>query len=72
MSDPNQHIQTVIAAGHVLSLGAIVGCFAGLLPPLAALAAIVWYAIQIWESDTVRAWFKRKEKRNASRPPDSI
>jgi hypothetical protein len=36
------------------AVGAILGSLAGYLPPLAALIAILWYAIQIWESDTVQ------------------
>lgn len=37
-----------------LSASAIVATFAGLLPPLAGLAGLIWYAIQIWESKTVQ------------------
>ncbi len=32
----------------------------GILPPLAALAAIVWYALQIWESKTIRRHVRLK------------
>lgn len=46
-------VDTVAAAG-------IIGTLIGYLPALAAFAAIVWYAIQVWESKTVqrhvRAW----------------
>lgn len=44
-----------------VSAAAILGTLAGWLPPLAALAAIVWYAVQIWESKTVQAWVHRKD-----------
>lgn len=44
-----------------VSAVAIVGTLAGYLPPLAALAAIVWYTVQIWESKTVQAWVHRKD-----------
>jgi hypothetical protein len=29
------------------------------LPAIAALFTIIWLAIRIWESDTVRGWTKR-------------
>lgn len=38
----------------IISVGAIIGSFAHLLPPLAALIAIIWYAIQVYESRTVQ------------------
>ena len=47
--------------GNVASLAAIGGALAGLLPPIAALAAIVWYAISIWESESVQSWHKGRE-----------
>jgi protein-S-isoprenylcysteine O-methyltransferase Ste14 len=42
------HLANAVAAGLALS------AWAGLIPPIAAAFAIVLYAIQIWESDTVR------------------
>ena len=54
MSDPNAHVQTLNHVANLLSAGAIVGCFLGALPPLAAAIAIIWYAIQIYESNTVQ------------------
>lgn len=56
-------VDTVAAAG-------IIGTLIGYLPALAAFAAIVWYAIQVWESKTVqrhvRAWkIKRRHDRLA-------
>lgn len=41
-------------AADIVSAGAIFGAFLGVLPPLAALGAIIWYIIQIYESDTVQ------------------
>ena len=35
---------------------AVLGTLAGILPPLVAIAALLWYAVQIWESDTVQGW----------------
>lgn len=61
---------TVVAA-HVISLGAILGSFAGILPPLAALGAFVWYCIQIYESKSFQNWLaKMRGKPNAAPEPD--
>jgi chromate transport protein ChrA len=46
--------------GHSISLGAILMTLAGLLPAAAALVAIIWYAIQIYESVTVQRWLKNR------------
>lgn len=35
---------------------AVVGVLAKALPPLAAALALIWYAIQIWQSDTGKLW----------------
>lgn len=37
-----------------LSVGTVIGTIAGWLPPLAALFAIVWSIIQIYESKTFK------------------
>lgn len=50
-------------AGHILSLFAIVGSFAGLFPAIAALAAVIWYVINIYESRTVQTWVQRRHER---------
>lgn len=51
------------AAGHTASLAATLGAFSGWLPPIvttvAGAFAIVWYAIAIWESLTVKGWRAR-------------
>lgn len=53
----DQHQLALITADIVSAL-AILGVFAGFLPPLAAGMAMFWYAIQVWESDTVQSWVK--------------
>lgn len=52
-----------------VAAGAIVGSLLGYLPAFAALAAIVWYAIQVYESKTVQKWVRvhRLKKRRARR-----
>lgn len=51
---------------EVASAGAILAHFFGLLPMLATVVAtalaICWYAINIWESETVRGWFGKAPK----------
>lgn len=42
-----------------LSIAAIAGAFVGLLPALAGLAGLIWYALQIWESKTVQKHVRR-------------
>lgn len=62
-----------IVAAHVISLAAIGGAFVGILPPLAALGAIIWYAIQIYESRTFQDWLaKVRKKSDVPEPPPSL
>lgn len=50
--------------GHTLSVGTLVSVITGLLPVAASLVALVWYVIQIFESDT---WCGRVERRRIRR-----
>lgn len=43
----------------VAAAGSIVASIAGYLPAIAALAAIIWYGVQIWESKTVQRHVRR-------------
>lgn len=66
MNDPQLDLSHWI--GHGLSLAAILSTLAGLLPAIAALAAVVWYAVQIYESETCQKWLdKRRMKWKARR-----
>jgi len=47
-------VDAVAVTGGVASL-------AGWLPDMAALVTIIWLSIRIWESDTVRGIFDRKD-----------
>lgn len=49
--------------GHLVSLGAIVGVVAGVLPALAALGAVIWYCIAIYETKTFQSWRRRRHAR---------
>ena len=46
---------------EVASAFAVLGHFAGLLPAVATIFALMWYAINIWESPTVQAWRARRK-----------
>lgn len=48
---------------HLISVGALVGYFVGLLPALAALGAVIWYGIAIYETRTVQEWLARRRQR---------
>ena len=50
--------------GHIFSAGAIIGTFSGWLPGVAAIVALVWYAIQIYESKTMQNYFRTRRDRN--------
>ncbi len=49
----------LVAAGHTISLAAIAGVIAGALPTVAALGAVLWYAIAIFETKTVQNFLYR-------------
>lgn len=53
--------------GNTASMLAIVGSIAGALPAIAAVIAVIWYIIQITESDTFRNWLHNRRARRASR-----
>lgn len=42
-----------------LSVVTVLGTLMNILPSIAALFTIVWTAIRIWETRTVRSWFGR-------------
>lgn len=61
------------------SAGAVFGAFLGIFPPLAAFGALIWYMIQIFESDTVQHWLHRhkvltarRRKRRSKRKPEPL
>ena len=52
----------LIAAANLISLGAIFGSLMGIISPLAAMAALIWYALQIYESKLVQDWMHHRRK----------
>lgn len=59
-------LQTLV---HLVSGAAILGALIGVLPVLSALGALVWYALQIYETKTAQRWLQahKKPKRRARR-----
>lgn len=55
---PDEHIRHMIFLADTISAGAAVGAMLGIFPPIAALAAAIWYLIQAWESHTVQKWWR--------------
>ena len=49
--------------GHIFSAGAIIGTFIGWLPGVAAVVALIWYMIQIYESKSVQNWLRTRRMR---------
>lgn len=58
--DGNVDIQHWI--GHSISAGALLGALTGLIPALAALIAVIYYIIQIYESDTVQKYLDKRRR----------
>lgn len=46
--------------GNIASAGAILTTLAGLLPPITAIVALIYYFIQISESETVKSWRRHR------------
>jgi len=46
-------------AAHGVAIASVLGALAGWLPSVGAMLAVIWYAIQIWESQTVANWRRR-------------
>lgn len=53
--------------GNVVSVGAIVGTFMGWAPAIAALVALLWYCIQIYESATAQRWLMSRRLRRIAK-----
>lgn len=51
--------ETTKHAVDVVSLATVLGTIVQILPAIAAIFTIVWTAIRIWETETVKKLFKR-------------
>jgi hypothetical protein len=56
-------MQYVKPTGDGVSLGLIVGAMGGWLPTVAALLAVIWWLIRIYETKTVQKWVNRPHRR---------
>ena len=63
--DLPDHNQLPLGAwiGHILSFFAIGGAFFGLIPAFAALLAVFWYILEIYESKTMQRWIRARRLR---------
>ena len=55
-----EHHETTKQIVDVVSLATVAGTLTDMLPAIAAIFSIVWSAIRIWETDTVKGWTGRK------------
>ena len=62
MSETHETAKNVVDA---LSIMTVVGTLVEMLPSVAAIFTIVWTAIRIWETETVKNLFGRKGKTDA-------
>lgn len=60
---------SVRITGEMTASAAVLTTLMDYLPKIAAVVAILWYVIQIWESDTVRGWRAYVTNRFKSKPP---
>lgn len=58
MDDYMDHIKHLLDG---LSVATAIAAMAAWLPPLAALASLVWSGIRIYESRTVQGWLKGRK-----------
>ena len=56
-----EHHETAKHAIDALSVVTVLGTLTDMLPSIASLLTIIWFAIRIWETKTVQGWFGRKE-----------
>lgn len=66
MTDGNTNPITTWVS-NILGGGVVTATLAGLLPSFAAIIAIAWYFIQIYESATVQRWLAQRRVRKLAR-----
>ena len=60
-STMDEHVNAILKAGDTISALAVITTLAGFLPPIAAVFAMLWYAVQIFESDTVQRLLRKRK-----------
>jgi len=65
-----QHINAMPEGTKLVGDGitalAVLGTLVGYLPPLAALATLIWTSIRIWETDTVQRVVAKLRRKSGS------
>lgn len=56
INEPSTHVMDATAIG--LALAAL----AGYMPSIAATLSVIWMAIRIYETETVRGWIRREQR----------
>ena len=63
----DQHNTLINWTINGVAIGTIITSIMGVIPAMAALAAAIYYLVQVWESETVRQWREsRRLKKIAS------
>lgn len=57
------HTNPLAVVADVAAAATVVGVLLQVIPTIAAVFAIIWYAILIWESDTIRGVTNRRVKK---------
>lgn len=61
-----QHTSVVTWIANIVSGVTIISALTAIIPPVAAIVAVIWYVIQIKESTTYQGWLaKRRHTRLA-------
>jgi len=63
----DQHSTLNLWVGNVISASAILTTLLGLVPAIAAIVALLWYLVQIYESNTIQTWLKNRRLRKLAR-----
>lgn len=53
--------------GNTIAVGAVISTIMGWAPAVAAVVALIWYLIQIYESPTVQRWLATRRTRKIAR-----
>lgn len=53
--------------GNVAAAGAIGATLLGWIPSIAAVVALIWYVIQIYESETFKGWRDQRRKQKIAK-----
>lgn len=59
--------QFAVWFAHIASLGGLVGASLGVLPPIGAIVAIIWYVLNILDHPRVQKWMHYRRARKIAR-----